>query len=59
MDFFGAQDTILWNKMLLKVAYDETAFVKIKISDNFIQNIDKTHSKQRKIHGKPIPAYGF
>ncbi len=34
-------------KMLLKVA-----FVKVKISKNFKQNIDETHSKQPKIHRK-------
>jgi hypothetical protein len=30
----------------------KTAFVKFKISNNFKQNIDKTHSKQPKIHKK-------
>jgi hypothetical protein len=30
--------------------FDKTAFVKFKISDNFEQNIDKTHSKHQKIH---------
>ncbi len=30
----------------------KTAFVKFKIRNNFKQNIDGTHSKQTKIHGK-------
>jgi hypothetical protein len=38
--------------MLLKDVFDKTAFVKFKISNNFKQNIDKTHSKQQKIHRK-------
>jgi hypothetical protein len=38
--------------MLLKVVFDKTAFVKFKISNNFKQNIDKTHSKQQKIHNR-------
>ncbi len=54
MDFLGAQDTILWYKMLLKVVFDKTAFVKFKISNIFEQNIDLTHSKQPKIHIKKI-----
>jgi hypothetical protein len=37
-------------KILLKVIFDKTAFVKFKIGDNFKQNIDETHSKQPKIH---------
>ncbi len=39
-------------KMLLKVNFDKTAFVKFKISNNLKQNIDDTHSKQPKIHRK-------
>jgi hypothetical protein len=39
-------------KMLLKVVFDKTALVKFKISKNFKQNIDETHSKQPKIHKK-------
>ncbi len=39
-------------KLLLKVVFDKTAFVKLKISNNFNQNIDETHSKQPKIHRK-------
>ncbi len=31
--------------MLLKVVFDKTAFVKFKISNNFKQNIDETHSR--------------
>ncbi len=38
--------------MLLKVYFDETAFVKFSISSNFKQNIDETHSKQAKNHRK-------
>ncbi len=32
----------------MKVVFDKTAFVKFRISDNFKQNIDKTHWKQQK-----------
>jgi hypothetical protein len=39
-------------KTLLKVVFDKTAFVKIKISNNFKQKIDETHSKQPKINRK-------
>jgi hypothetical protein len=38
--------------MLPKVVFDKTAFVKFKISNNFKQNIDETHSKQPKTHRK-------
>jgi hypothetical protein len=37
-------------KMLLKVVFDKTVFVKFKIRNNPKQNIDETHSKQPKIH---------
>jgi hypothetical protein len=50
MDFFGAQDNILWNKNASEGHLFGTAFVKFKISNNFKQNIDKTHLKQPKIH---------
>jgi hypothetical protein len=39
-------------KMLPKVVFDKTAFVKFKISNTFKQHIDGTHSKQPKIHGE-------
>jgi hypothetical protein len=39
-------------KMLLKVIFDKKVFVKFKISNNFTQNIDETHSKQPNIHKK-------
>jgi hypothetical protein len=39
-------------KMLLKVVFDKTAFVKFTISNDFEQNIDETHSKQQKFHRK-------
>jgi hypothetical protein len=39
-------------KKLLKVIFDKTAFVKFKITNNFKQNIEETHSKQPKIHMK-------
>ncbi len=39
-------------KMLLKVIFDEEAFVKFEIRNNFKQNIDETHSKQPKIYRK-------
>jgi hypothetical protein len=38
--------------MLLKDAFNKTAFIKFKISNNFKQNNDETHSKQPKIHRK-------
>jgi hypothetical protein len=38
--------------MLLKVAFDKTAFVKFNICNDFKPNIDETHSKQPKIHWK-------
>jgi hypothetical protein len=34
-------------KMLLKVVFGKTEFVKFKISNNFYQNVDETHSKIR------------
>ncbi len=46
MDFFGAQDTILFYKNASE------GFVKFKISGNFKQNIDETDSKQPKIQRK-------
>jgi hypothetical protein len=39
-------------KMPLKAVIDTTAFVKLKINNNFKKNIDETHSKQPKIHRK-------
>jgi hypothetical protein len=39
MGFFGTEGTI----------FDETAFFKFKISNNFKQNIDETDLKQPKI----------
>ncbi len=46
--------------MLLKVVFDETAFVKFSSRNNFKQNIDKTHFKQSKnTIGKSIQTYGF
>ncbi len=61
MDFFDAQDTNpMIQKMLPKVAFDKTAFVKFKISNNSKQNIDETHiQNNQKSIGKSIPAYGF
>ncbi len=52
MDFFGAQNTNYGTKVLLKVIFNKTAFVKFKFSNNFKQNVDETHSKQLKIHRK-------
>jgi hypothetical protein len=64
MDLLGAPKTPTYDtKMLLKVVFDKTAFLKFKIRINLKQNIDNTHSKQPKIHRKiksiPVPAYGF
>ncbi len=39
-------------KILLKVVFDETAFVKFKIINNFKYNIVETNSKQPNIHSK-------
>ncbi len=47
--FLWPQDTIHDTKMLLKVVFDKTVFVKFKISNKFKQNIDETHSKQPKL----------
>jgi hypothetical protein len=54
MDFFGAQNNNYnyGTKELLKVIFNKIAFVKFKISNNFKQNVDETHSKQLKIHRK-------
>jgi hypothetical protein len=48
MDFFGAQDTVICFKYTSKgtVVFDKTAYVKLKISKNFKQNIDETDVKQ-------------
>jgi hypothetical protein len=40
-------------KMLLKVFFDNTEFVKFKTSNNFKQNIDESHLKQPKIRTSP------
>ena len=34
--------------MLLEVVFDKTVFVKFRISNNFKQNIDKTHQNNKK-----------
>ncbi len=59
MDFFCPQDTILWYKNASESVFNETAFVKFKISNNFKQNIDETLKNNQKSKGKSIPAYGF
>ncbi len=41
MDFFGAQDHILWFKYASKGGLYKTVFVIFKISNNFKQNIDE------------------
>jgi hypothetical protein len=46
-------------KMLLKIVFYKTMFVKFKISNSFKQSIDKTHSKQQKTMRKSILAYEF
>ncbi len=44
MDFLAHKTTTSYDtKMLLKVEFDKTAFVKFKISSNFKQNMDETH----------------
>jgi hypothetical protein len=52
---YGSYET----KTLLKVVFDKTAPVKLKISNNLKQNLNVPNSKQPKIHGKLIPTYGF
>jgi hypothetical protein len=37
MDFFGAQDTILWYKNASEGYFDKTGFVKFKLSNNLKQ----------------------
>ncbi len=39
-------------KMLLKVVFDKTAFIKFKICNNLNKTIDETLSKQLKLHRK-------
>jgi hypothetical protein len=54
--------SIYYTKMLVKVVFDKTSFVKFKISNNFKQNIDeimKHIPNNQKSIGKSIPAYGF
>ncbi len=46
-------------KIPLTVFFDNTAFVKFKISNNFKQNFDKKIQSKQKSIGKSIPAYGF
>ncbi len=46
MDFFGAQDIILWYK-------------KFKISSNFKHNIDETHSTNKKSIENPYEPMDF
>jgi hypothetical protein len=38
--------------MPLNIVFDEAAIAQFRISNNFKQNIDETHSKQPKIHRK-------
>ncbi len=45
-------------KMLLKVVFDKTAFVKFKISNNFKQTLLKHNENKQKSIGQSIPAYG-
>jgi hypothetical protein len=47
-------------KMLLEIVFYKTMFVKFYISNNFKQNIDRTHSKQQpKTMRKSILTYEF
>jgi hypothetical protein len=36
----------------MKVVFNKTAFVKFKISNNFIKNINEIHSKKSKVRRK-------
>ncbi len=54
MDFFRAQDTILWYKNASEGRLDKTAFVNLRlVRINFKQNIDETHSKKKKTTKNP------
>jgi hypothetical protein len=46
-------------KRPLKVVYDKTVLVKFTISNNVEQNIDETHTNNKKSMGKSMPAHGF
>ena len=61
MDFFGAQDIILWYQYVIEgtVVFDKKRVCEILISNNFKQNTDETDSKNQKSIAKYIPAYGF
>jgi hypothetical protein len=60
MDFFGAKTPSYDTKMLLKVIFDKTAFVKFMISNNLKLKIDETHFKPPKNPlAKSIPACRF
>jgi hypothetical protein len=59
MVFFGAQNTNYGTKVLLKVIFNKTAFVKFKFSNNFKQKLMKHIQSNKKFIGKYIPAYGF
>jgi hypothetical protein len=60
MDFFGAQATTLYDtKMLLKVVFDKTVFVKFLLVITFNKTLMKHISNNQKSIGKSKPAYGF
>ncbi len=46
-------------KMLLKVVFDKTVFVKFKISNNFKQNIDEIRPNHQKSKGKSIQLMDY
>ncbi len=52
MDFFGTQNPSYDSNMLPNVVFDETAFVKFIISNDFKQTIDETDLKHPKIYKK-------
>ncbi len=59
MDFFSAQNTILWNKNASEGGLWENSICKFKIINKFKQNIDETHSKQPKIYENPHQPMDF
>jgi hypothetical protein len=48
MDFFGAQDTILWYKNAFEVVFDKTAFV------NYLRLVGTHNFKQNNDPNQPI-----
>jgi hypothetical protein len=54
--FYIFSSFIVFFKIAFEDVFEKTVFVKFKISNNFKQNIDETHSKQPKINRKIHPS---